>query len=40
MGANLAMVCLTVLGLLEFHSVIVPIIAWVFYGALICFGLW
>jgi O-antigen/teichoic acid export membrane protein len=38
MSANLAMVCLTVLGLLVLHSVIVPIIAWVFYGALICFG--
>ncbi len=36
-SANLAMVCLTVLSLLEFHSVIVPIIAWVFYGAVICF---
>ena len=38
MSANLAMVCLTVLGLSGLHSVIVPIIAWVFYGALICFG--
>ncbi len=37
MSASLAMVCLTVLGLLEFHSVIVPIIAWVFYGAMVCF---
>lgn len=37
MSSNLAMVCLTVLGLLEFRSVIVPIVAWTFYGALICF---
>jgi O-antigen/teichoic acid export membrane protein len=37
MMANLAMVCLTVLFLLEFHSVIVPVLAWVFYGAIICF---
>jgi O-antigen/teichoic acid export membrane protein len=36
-GANFAIVCLTVLGLLEFHSVIVPIIAWVVYGAVISF---
>jgi len=35
MGANLAIVCITVLGLLEFHSVIVPIVAWVAYGAVI-----
>jgi stage V sporulation protein B len=35
MGANLAIVGITVLGLLEFHSVIVPIVAWVVYGALI-----
>jgi O-antigen/teichoic acid export membrane protein len=35
MGANLAMVCLTVLGLFEFHSVLVPIVAWVFYGVVI-----
>jgi len=34
-SANLATVGLTVLGLLEFHSVIVPIIAWVVYGAVI-----
>jgi stage V sporulation protein B len=34
-SANLAMVCLTVLGLIEFHSVIVPIVGWVFYGAVI-----
>ena len=34
-SANLAMVCLTVLGLFEFHSVIVPIVGWVFYGAVI-----
>ena len=37
MTASLAMVGLTVLGLLEFQSVIVPIIAWVIYGAVICF---
>ena len=36
MSANLAMVCFTVIGLLEFHSVIVAIIAWVIYGAVIC----
>ena len=36
MSASLAMVGLTVLGLLEFQSVIVPIIAWVVYGAVIC----
>jgi len=35
MGANLAMVCVTVLGLFEFHSVLVPIVAWIFYGAVI-----
>jgi stage V sporulation protein B len=35
-SANLAVVGLTVLGLLEFHSVIVPIIAWVIYGGVIC----
>ncbi len=34
-SANLATVGLTVLGLLEFHSVLVPIIAWVVYGAVI-----
>ena len=34
-SANLAMVCLTVLGLIEFHSVIVPIVGWAFYGAVI-----
>ncbi len=34
-SANLAMVCLTVLGLFEFHSIIVPIVGWVFYGAVI-----
>jgi len=34
-SANLAMVCLTVLGLFEFHSVIVPIVGWVFYGLVI-----
>jgi stage V sporulation protein B len=36
-SANVATVGLTVLGLLEFHSVIVPIIAWVVYGAVIIF---
>ena len=36
-SANLATVGLTVLGLLEFHSVIVPIVAWVVYGAVIIF---
>ena len=35
--ARLAMVCLTLLGLFEFHSVVVPIIAWVFYSSVICF---
>ena len=35
MGANLAMVCLTVLGLFEFNSVIVPIVGWVVYGVVI-----
>jgi O-antigen/teichoic acid export membrane protein len=34
-GANLATVGLTVLGLLEFHSVIVPIVGWVVYGIVI-----
>jgi O-antigen/teichoic acid export membrane protein len=34
-SANFATVGLTVLGLLEFHSVIVPIVAWVVYGAVI-----
>jgi O-antigen/teichoic acid export membrane protein len=34
-SANVATVGLTVLGLLEFHSVIVPIAAWVVYGAVI-----
>ena len=34
-SANFATVGLTVLGLLEFHSVIVPIVAWVAYGAVI-----
>jgi stage V sporulation protein B len=34
-SANVATVGLTVLGLLEFDSVIVPIIAWVVYGAVI-----
>lgn len=34
-SANFATVGLTVLGLLEFHSVIVPIAAWVVYGAVI-----
>jgi len=34
-SANFATVGLTVLGLLEFHSVIVPIIAWVAYGGVI-----
>jgi O-antigen/teichoic acid export membrane protein len=33
--ANAATVGLTVVGLLEYHSVIVPIIAWVVYGAVI-----
>lgn len=37
MVSNLVMVCVTVIGLLEFHSVIVPIVAWTIYGALICF---
>jgi stage V sporulation protein B len=35
LGANLAMVCLTVLGLFEFHSIIVPILGWVVYGLVI-----
>jgi len=34
-SANFATVGLTVIGLLEFHSVIVPIVAWVVYGAVI-----
>ncbi|HVC27806.1 MAG TPA: flippase [Nitrososphaerales archaeon] len=34
-SANFATVGLTVLGLLEFHSVLVPIVAWVVYGAVI-----
>ncbi|MDA4117306.1 MAG: oligosaccharide flippase family protein [Thaumarchaeota archaeon] len=34
-SSNLAMVSLTVLGLFELHSVIVPIVAWIFYGVLI-----
>jgi stage V sporulation protein B len=34
-SANLATVGITVLGLLEFHSIIVPILAWVVYGAVI-----
>ncbi len=33
--ANLAMVCITVVGLVEFHSVLVPIAASAVYGALI-----
>lgn len=32
--SNLVTVALTVVGLLAFHSVIVPIVAWGFYGAL------
>lgn len=35
--SNLAMVCLTVVGLVEFHSVLVPIAASAVYGALISF---
>ncbi len=35
MGANLAIVLVTVLGLMALHSVIVPIAAWVVYGAVI-----
>ena len=35
--ARFATVCLTLLGLFEFHSVIVPIFAWVFYSSVICF---
>jgi stage V sporulation protein B len=34
-SANIATVGLTVLGLMEFHSVLVPIVAWVVYGAVI-----
>jgi O-antigen/teichoic acid export membrane protein len=33
--ANFATVGLTVLGLMEFHSVLVPIVAWVVYGAVV-----
>jgi len=35
MAANMAIVCLTVVGLLVFDSIIVPIIAWVVYGFVI-----
>jgi stage V sporulation protein B len=35
MTSNLAMVCFTALGLVEFHSILVPILAWVMYGSLI-----
>ena len=34
-SANFATVGLTVLGLVEFHSVLVPIVAWVVYGAVV-----
>ncbi len=37
MGAGTVMVCFTVLGLIELNSVIVPIVAWVVYGGVICF---
>jgi O-antigen/teichoic acid export membrane protein len=37
MTAGSVMVCVTVLGLLVFNSVLVPIIAWVIYGGVICF---
>ena len=37
MSAGTVMVCITVLGLMEFNSVIVPIVAWVVYGGVICF---
>lgn len=37
MSAGTVMVCLTVAGLLIFNSVIIPIIAWVIYGGVICF---
>jgi O-antigen/teichoic acid export membrane protein len=37
MAAGTVMVCLTVLGLLEFSNVIIPILAWVVYGGAICF---
>lgn len=36
-SAGSAMVCVTVLGLLVFNSVLVPIVAWVIYGSVICF---
>jgi len=35
-GANLGMVCFTALGLLEFQSVLIPIVGWVIYGAIVC----
>ena len=34
-GANLAMVCFTALGLWEFQSVLVPIAGWVLYGIVV-----
>jgi stage V sporulation protein B len=37
MTAGTVMVCITVLGLLEFNNVIIPVIAWIIYGGVICF---
>ena len=37
MGAGSVMVAVTVLGLIEFNSVIVPILSWVIYGGVVCF---
>jgi len=36
MSAGTAMVCLTVVGLLVYNSVLIPVVAWVVYGAVIC----
>ena len=35
MISNLGMVFITVVGLMKYHSITVPVVAWVFYGALI-----
>ncbi len=37
MTAGTIMVGLTVLGLLVFHDVVIPVLAWVIYGGVICF---
>jgi stage V sporulation protein B len=36
MTAGTLMVCITVLGLLEFNNVIIPVLAWIIYGGVIC----